>query len=148
MSQFLFRLGRASARHPFRAIGAWVLVAFVVLSLASRIGGDYQNDFTVPGVESQAATDVLEQRFPAQADETGQVVFHVDSGLIDEPERQATVHATLERLAEGTDVSGVTDPYAPRGPTISADGRTAFAGVQYSVEEDERPSTRISTGRA
>jgi putative drug exporter of the RND superfamily len=134
MSQFLFRLGRLCARRPFRAIGAWVLIAVVVLSLASRIGGDYQNNFTVPGVESQAATDVLEQRFPAQAGETGRVVFHVDDGRIDEPGRQATVHATLDHLAEGADVSGVTDPYDPRGPTISADGRTAFAAVQYSEE--------------
>jgi RND superfamily putative drug exporter len=134
MSQFLFRLGRLCARHPFRAVGAWVLVAAVVLSLASRIGGDYENDFTVPGVESQAATDVLEERFPAQAGETGRVVFHVDEGRIDDPERQAVVKTTLDRLADGTDVSGVSDPYDPRGPTVSADGTTAFAAVQYSEE--------------
>ena len=134
MSQFLFRLGRRCARHPFRTIGAWALVAFMVLTLASRIGGDYEDDFTVPGVESQAATDLLEERFPAQAGETGRVVFHVDEGRIDEPERQAAVRATLDRLAEGADVTAVTDPYDPRGPTVSADGTTAFAAVQYSEE--------------
>jgi RND superfamily putative drug exporter len=134
VSQFLFRLGRRCARHPFRAIGAWVLVAFVVLSLSSRIGGDYENDFTVPGVESQAATDALEERFPAQAGETGRVVFHVDQGRIDEPARQDAVRAAIEGLAGGADVSGVTDPYDPRGPTVSADGTTAFAAVQYSEE--------------
>jgi RND superfamily putative drug exporter len=115
MSQFLFRLGRLCARHPFRAMGAWVVIDAVVLTLASRVGGDHEDDFTVPGVESQAATDVLEQRFPAQAGETGRVVFHVDDGRIDEPERQAVVRSTLDHLAEGADVSGVSDPYDPRG---------------------------------
>jgi RND superfamily putative drug exporter len=152
VSQFLFRLGRRTARHPFRTIGAWALVAFVVLSLASRIGGDYQDNFTVPGVESQAATDVLEERFPAQAGETGRAVFHVDEGRIDEPERQAAVRATLDRLAEGADVTGVTDPYDPRGPTVSADGTTAFAAVQYAEEvlteeHTHEATTAIETAR-
>jgi putative drug exporter of the RND superfamily len=134
MSQFLFRLGRRCARHPFRTLAAWAVVAVAVLSLASRVGGDYEDDFTVPGVESQAATDLLEERFPAQAGETGRVVFHVDEGRIDEPEREAAVQATLDRLADGADVTAVSDPYDPRGPTESADGTTAFAAVQYSEE--------------
>ena len=134
MSQFLFRLGRGCARHPFRAVGSWVLIAVTVLVLAGSIGGDYQDDFTVPGVESQHATDVLEERFPTQAGESGRVVFHVDEGRIDAPENQAAVQAAVAELATATDVTGVSDPYDPRGPTISGDGQTAFAVVQYSEE--------------
>ena len=134
MSQFLFRLGRGCARHPFRAVGSWVLVAVTVLVLAGSIGGDYQDDFTVPGVESQHATDVLEERFPTQAGESGRVVFHVDEGRIDDPENQAAVHAAIAELATAADVTGVSDPYDPRGPTVSGDGQTAFAVVQYSEE--------------
>ena len=78
MSQFLFRLGRGCARHPFRTLGGWLLVAAVVLSLASGLGGDYVNDYTVPGVESQEATDALQERFPSRAGESGRVVFHVE----------------------------------------------------------------------
>jgi RND superfamily putative drug exporter len=111
-----------------------VLVAIVVLSLASSIGGDYENDFTVPGVESQQATDVLEERFPAQAGETGRVVFHVEEGRIDDPSNQAAIGEVVTELADGTDVSGVSNPFDPRGPTVSADGTTAFAVVQYAEE--------------
>ena len=33
-----------------------------------------------------------------------------------------------------TDVTAVSDPFDARGPTVSADGTTAFATVNYSVD--------------
>ena len=71
MSDFLFRLGRRTARHPYRTLGVWILIAVAVFSLNSAIGGEVANDFRVPGVEAQRARDLLEDRFPAQSGTSG-----------------------------------------------------------------------------
>ena len=66
VSAFLFRLGRSSARHPFRVIGAWLVAAIAVVALQGSAGGEFDNSFRVPGVESQHAADVLNNRFPSR----------------------------------------------------------------------------------
>ena len=75
MSGFLERLGRWCARHPWRTIGVWILIAIVVGGLAASAKG-YSESFTIPGTESQQATDLLKDQFPAQAGATAQVVLH------------------------------------------------------------------------
>ncbi|MDQ3895687.1 MAG: MMPL family transporter, partial [Actinomycetota bacterium] len=138
MSEFLFRLGRRTARHPYRTLGVWILIAIAVFSLNSAIGGEVANDFRVPGVEAQRARDLLKERFPAQSGAAGQVVFHVDQGRLDEPARTAEVRSALERLRSGRDVTLVTDPFDVSGPTVSRDGRTGFTTIQYDKQTLER----------
>ncbi len=87
MSGFLERLGRWCARHPWRTIGAWILVAVVVGGLAASAKG-YSDNFTIPGTESQHATDLLKERFPAQAGASAQVVFHSRDGVAHRPEQR------------------------------------------------------------
>src|SRR6476469_3121422 len=43
VSAFLYRLGRASARHPFRVLGLWIVAAVAVLALQSSAGGAFDN---------------------------------------------------------------------------------------------------------
>ena len=71
MSQFLFRLGRTTASHPFRTIGVWLLIALAVFAWNGSAGGDPINDYRVPGVESQEAADTLDDQFPDFAGTTG-----------------------------------------------------------------------------
>ena len=53
MSALLFRLGRNSARHPFRVIGLWLVAAIAIVALQGAAGGQFDDSFRVPGVESQ-----------------------------------------------------------------------------------------------
>ncbi|MBI5088457.1 MAG: MMPL family transporter, partial [Actinobacteria bacterium] len=134
MSRFLFRLGKRCARHPVRVMGVWLLAALAVLGLDHQLGGETKDNFTVPGVEAQAADDLLFEHFPELSGASGQVVFHVETGHISDPANQAAIDAALDRFREARDVTAVTDPFDARGPTVSADGRTAYATVNYSVD--------------
>ena len=140
MSDFLFRLGRRTARHPYRTLGVWLLIAVAVLSLNASFGGEVANDFRVPGVEAQEARDLLQERFPAQSGTAGLIVFHVAEGRLDEPARRAELGAALQRSRTGDHVTLVTDPFDPSGPAVSPDGRTAFTNVQYDRQTLERAS--------
>ena len=140
MSDFLFRLGRRTARHPYRTLGVWLLIAVGVFSLNASFGGEVANDFRVPGVEAQQARDLLKERFPAQSGTAGLVVFHVGEGRLDEPARRSEIATALERLRTGDHVTLVTDPFDRSGPTVSPDGRTAFTNVQYDRQTLDRVS--------
>ena len=75
MSTILFKLGQLASRHPWRVIGAWLVIACATFALNSQLGGEANDEFRLPGAESQRAVDLLEEKFPAQNPYTSQVVF-------------------------------------------------------------------------
>ena len=58
---FLYRLGRSSAAHPWRVIGAWVLVLATVSTLSWAFGAPMRDDWDVPGARAQQGIDVLRE---------------------------------------------------------------------------------------
>ena len=125
MSAFLYRLGRTSARHPFRVLGLWLVAAIAVMALQGSAGGEFDNSERVPGVESQHAADVLNERFPSQGGLSARIVLHTDDGRLDDANQAAVVEQTRALLAGGTGVAAVTDPFATESAAVSADGQTA-----------------------
>ena len=123
MSAFLYRLGRTSARHPFRVLGIWLVAAIAIVALQGAAGGQWDNSERVPGVESQHAADVLNDRFPSQGGLSARIVLHTDEGRLDDPAMAATVEQARAQLAGGTDVAGVTDPFAAARPPSAPTGR-------------------------
>ena len=79
MSRLLYRFGHSAARHPWRVLAAWALIAGIAIALSSSFGGATNDTFRLPGAESQRAADALTDRFPAQSVNTAQVVVHSDA---------------------------------------------------------------------
>jgi putative drug exporter of the RND superfamily len=134
MSKLLYRWGRAAALHPWRMIGAWLVVAVAVVGLNLSVGGDTSDDYSIPGTEAQQAVDLLEEQFPAQSGVAGQVVFADPDGDLTDATARATVAETLAALAGGPNVISVSDPYDPAAAAVSADGSIAYATVRYAVD--------------
>ena len=61
MSHLLYKIGNFSGRHPWRVIAAWVMVAFAVVMLNQSAGGQPDDDFRLPGSESQRAADLIQE---------------------------------------------------------------------------------------
>ena len=135
MSALLYRLGRSSARHPFRVLGLWIVAAIAVMALQGSAGGEFNDSERVPGVESQHAADVLTDRFPTQGGQSARIVLHTDDGRLDDAAHAATVDQARAQLAAGADVAGVTDPFAADGAALSADGQTAYLDVTYALDK-------------
>ena len=66
VTSVLHRLGGLGARHPWRVIGAWMLVVVAVGALSVTDGGEPTQAVGVPGSDSERAFDLLEERFPEQ----------------------------------------------------------------------------------
>jgi len=142
MSKWLERLGRWVAVHRRLVVVLWLVGVAGVVGIDRVAGGEAVDDFQVPGVESQAAVDLLEERFPERAGATAMVVFHVQSSdtaggdtagsEITDPEFSTAIDATVAEVRALDHVLAVTEPLAsPR--SISADGSTAFAAVQFDA---------------
>src|SRR5436190_16150342 len=132
VSAFLYRLGRTSARHPFVVIGIWIVVAVTVVGLQAGVGGKFDDSERVPGVESQHAADVLNDRFPSQGGQSARIVLHTGEGRLDDGDHAATVTRARAQLAASNGVASVTDPFAAQSAAVSNDGRTAYLDVTYA----------------
>jgi RND superfamily putative drug exporter len=126
MTMLLYRLGRLAVRRRRLVLLAWVVAAVAVLFGAQASGGKTADAFEVPGVESQRALDLLEERFPAQAGTSAQLVFAVDSGTLSDADAAAAVDAALDAVAGQPDVGSVGELQRSPGDTV------AFADVQYT----------------
>src|SRR5919108_1001516 len=112
MAHLLGTLAAWAAGHWKRSL-AIVAAVFVALGVAAGVaGGSFVDEFTTPGTESQAATDVLAKRFPAASGDTANVVFAVESGTLREPERRAAIERTLEEIQGQPHVTAAPDPFA------------------------------------
>jgi RND superfamily putative drug exporter len=139
MSTLLDRIARTASRSWRRSLGIAALVLVALGLLASTVGGQFTNEFAVPGTESQQASDLLQDRFPAAANEGATVVFYADKGSVRDGERPQAIAAARREISALPDVTSVSDPLADRaGGQVSRDGKVAFATVQY-----DRPAFEV-----
>jgi putative drug exporter of the RND superfamily len=125
MSRFE-RLAAWSYRHRRKALAAWVAVLIGVTGAGAVVGSDYRNDFSLPGTESQQATDTLAARAPDQAGDTVQIVVRAGDGLA-APAMRERVEAMLADVAPLPHVAGVASPY--EAGALSRDGTIGYATV-------------------
>lgn len=122
MSNLLHRLGRSAATRPWVAIGAWVVLALVVIASSVAFGRDLEESFEAPGLDSYQAAELLAE---AQADEGG-VTAHVVLEADDAAAELGAVQTALEALPR---VIATTSDVSP-------DGTIALVRVQYPAIED------------
>ena len=137
MGTLLHRIGHLAARRPGRTALVWLVIAAATIAANGAWGGEPTNSFDIPGAESQRAVDLIEDRFPGLTGTTSRIVFHTETGRLDDPAIAASIEASVRDTRALEDVGGVTDPFDPGAATVSADGRTAYATIDYSVRFDE-----------
>ncbi|XQE80721.1 MMPL family transporter [Streptomyces microflavus] len=124
----------------------WVAALAGLQVLQHAYGGDYSDDFSLPGAQSQDGLDVLKAHAPQAGGYSAQVVLHdADKPLTSVSDQVATAVADLQKLPDVLSAqsplpsSGSTPPPPPdpnTGP-LSTDQKTAYITVRFSVQ----PST-------
>ena len=147
MSNTLYRLGRYAAEHPWKVIGAWVVLASVVVASSLGFGRELEDSFEVPGLDSQIALDLLSEAQSETAGLTAQVVATPADGssFFASPDAQVELAELQAEVAALANVLGTSDPAGALalGPdaavqtgSVSPDGRVALISVQYPVVEE------------
>ncbi|MFJ3669442.1 MMPL family transporter [Streptomyces sp. NPDC090106] len=134
----LRRLGRWCARHFVIVIVAW-LVALVALQVLNRsVGGEYEDNFSLPDVQSQEGLDVLKKHDPAAGGYSSQIVVHDGQKALTSLDSQmSTAVGDLGKLPHVLAVQNpLTGSTTPVGP-LSSDTKTGYITVRFDVQ----PST-------
>ncbi|MFX4293760.1 MMPL family transporter [Streptomyces bohaiensis] len=134
MATFLYKLGRLSFRRRRWVAAIWITLLLAAGAAASTGGGEVEEEFTLPGTESQQAFDLMEEAFPgSNADAiSSRIVFRAPDGeQITDPQHEATVEDILGRLDGAAKVVGVTSPFD--SGSVSEDGTTAYGTIDYDA---------------
>ncbi|MFI8434052.1 MMPL family transporter [Streptomyces sp. NPDC079020] len=144
----LRRTGEWCARHFVTVLVLWLAALAGLQVLQHTYGGDYSDDFSLPGTQSQDGIDVLRAHAPSAGGYSSQVVLHDGTKALSEVGGQvSTAVADLQKLPDVLSVqnplppSGSTPPPPPTGTPntgpLSTDGKTAYITIRFSVQ----PST-------
>ncbi|MFF8833386.1 MMPL family transporter [Streptomyces sp. NPDC015131] len=142
----LRRTGSWCARHSVVVIVLWLTALAGLQVLDRAYGGDYSDNFALPGSQSQEGLDVLKAHEPAAGGYSAQVVLYDDAGPLTGVSGQiGSAVSGLEKLPH---VLSAQNPLPPPGTPppaqgaanvgpLSSDGKTAYITVRFDVQ----PST-------
>jgi RND superfamily putative drug exporter len=97
----------------------------------------------LPNTGSQRATDLLASRFPAQAGDADQIVFHARAGKLSDPAIRGAVTAAIGRVSRLPHVTGVVSPYSAGSRAISPDATIGFATVTFNEQANQLPKAAV-----
>ena len=138
MSRILGSVGRFCAQHRGLVLGIWLILAAGFILALATIGPKTNNDLTLPGTGSQAASDLLAEEFPPQQNGASPIVFHVDSGQLTDSALTQAIQDSIAAVRQVPHVYSAPDPTAnPAAGLISDDGQTAFSSVLLDISTGE-----------
>jgi RND superfamily putative drug exporter len=132
----LLRLVSWSYDRRRRVVALWAAALVTATVLASVAGGDNEVDYTVPGSDSAAAVDLLQDRFPEFAGGTVDVVYTSGDGVT-----APDVTRRVDRLAD--DLGEVPNVVAAEPGPVSPDESTGILQVRFDVANERLPSTSV-----
>src|SRR3546814_18333044 len=80
MATLLYRLAHWCVRRRRIVLAAWLTALIGAVALAVVADGEASSAFEMPGTESQAAADLLADRFPSESGSTARIVFNTPDG--------------------------------------------------------------------
>lgn len=126
---------RYAARHRWRVLLSGLLAIAALIAVSTAYGGDFVDRFSIPGTDSQAALDVLQERFPQQAGSAATIVVRSDNDL-NLPESREAIHKLIAELETLPGVVSVVSPYDVPG-SLSPGGNILRFDVQYAEQSFE-----------
>ncbi len=135
MARWLYRLGEGAYHRRWIVLGVWVALVVTVVTLGTTLGGTLTSQITIPGIESQRASDILAAQFPAADGGTLRAVFAAPNGsALSKPQLQAAIKQSL------TDASKVQGVIHVSTLTVSPKGSIGFADILFA-----QPPEQVST---
>lgn len=135
------RLAGWAGRRRWLALGLWVVLLAGISLLAGVVGSSYQNDFSLPGTESQAAADRLASAAPERAGDSIQIVVASDAGVAT-PAVRERIDSMLGEVGALAHVVSVAAP-AVSADSISPNGTVGFATVNLDGAGEKVPKEAL-----
>ncbi len=134
MTGVLYGIARFCVRRKFIVLAVWLVVAVAVVVVSKQMGDNTNDNLSLPGTNSQHATDILKKSFPTQANGTSPIVLHAKNGKLTDSKYADAVNEAAADLAKQPDVASVVNPLTPQGASaLSKDKATGYLTVGLKV---------------
>ncbi len=134
MTGVLYGLAQFCVRRRFYVLAVWLVATIALVAISHRLGDNTSENLSLPGTDSQRATDALAKSFPDQANGSSPIVLHANSGTLTEPKNAEAVNEAAAGVAKEPNVASVVNPLTPQGAAaLSKDKTTGYLSVTLSV---------------
>jgi putative drug exporter of the RND superfamily len=138
MTGVLYGLARFCVRRRFVVVGVWLVLTIALVAVSHRLGDNTNDNLSLPGTDSQQATDTLAKSFPEEANGTSPIVLHAYSGKLTEAKYSTAVDEAAADVAKAPNVASVVNPLTPAGASaLSKDKSTGYLSVTLAVPPGE-----------
>ena len=98
--------------------------------MSHRLGDNTNDNLSLPGTNSQKATDTLAKSFPDQANGTSPIVLHAKSGKLTDSKYANAVNEAAADVAKAPYVASVVNPLTSQGASqLSKNQSTGYLSV-------------------
>src|SRR5437764_14251262 len=134
MTRMLYAVARFSVRRRFVVLALWLLAAIALVAISHRMGDNTNDNLSLPGTNSQQATNTLTSSFPGQANGASPIVLHARSGKLTDSNNANVVNQASSNLSKDPSVAGVVSPLTQQGASqLSRDQTTGYLNVTLKV---------------
>lgn len=144
MSWSLYRLGRWAFRHRKGVLVAWLIALVLAGTGAATLSGKTSDNFSMPGLESVEAFDLMKERNPQAAADgaTARIVFEAPEGAkVTDPEYAAAVTETVDSFAGQDGVVNAVDPF--EAGQVSPDETVAYTTISYAKQSIDLSAAQV-----
>jgi uncharacterized membrane protein YdfJ with MMPL/SSD domain len=116
LTPLLYRLGRFCARHHVLVLVVWLAIAISIVAVARSVGQETNDDLTLPGTGSQAATNLLSNKFPDQANGSVPIALRAPEGhKLSDLKYKKPIQRVVKVYAKDPAISQAVGPFGDQG---------------------------------
>jgi RND superfamily putative drug exporter len=135
MTGVLYAIARFCARQRFLVVAVWLVAAIALVGISHQLGDNTSDSLTLPGTDSQRATDALNKSFPTEANGSSPIVLHVSGAKLTDSKYSEAVNEAASDVAKTPDVASVVNPLTPQGASaLSKDKSTGYLSVTTTTD--------------
>jgi RND superfamily putative drug exporter len=133
------RTARACGAHPWRTLGAWLLLIIIAVTLSNQFGDVLTTEVTFTSEpDSVRADNLLEERLRGPRPVTETVIVTSQTLTIQDTDFRTVVDEVAAALRTVEGIAAVTTAYeAPDAGLVSADQHTALIAVTFAGTFDD-----------
>jgi RND superfamily putative drug exporter len=139
MTRLLYGLGHVCVRRRWIVLGVWLAIFAALAVMARSVGPDLSDNLSLPGSDSQKATDLLSERFPSQANGTNPVVLKAPAGTtLTDSKFKTPIDDTISAFKKDPDVHSATSPLSSDGKAFLAKNKqTGYIALNLSASPSD-----------
>jgi putative drug exporter of the RND superfamily len=116
LTPLLYRLGHFCARHSVWVLAVWLVVALAIVGVARSVGQETNDNLSLPGTDSQAASDLLSDKFPDQANGSVPIAFRAPAGTkLSDTKYKKPIERVTKAYGKDPAVTHAVGPFGEQG---------------------------------